>query len=153
MKMMLNLGAGHKRFDGYIALDKDPKTKPDVCHDIERPSGLPFPDNRFAVVRACHILEHVHTENKVFIMYEIWRVLQHDGLAEIELPTYPYPEAVQDPTHYSLWHRNSFWYFEEGNSYRNLFASRLSAPVPRFRVESESQNGFLLKIKLRAVKR
>ena len=148
--MNLDLGAGGKRILDFIALDKDPKTKPDVVHDIQH--EFPFPDNHFDVVRAHHILEHVHTDRKVFVMHEIWRVLKPGGIADIELPAYPYPEAVQDPTHFSLWHRNSFWYFEDGNSYRNVFASRSTEPVPRFKVEFEHQEGFLLKIKLMAVK-
>lgn len=146
----LDLGSGGRRFPGYVHLDKDPKTQPDVIHDIETP--FPFPDNHFVGVRAYHILEHVHTEYKTFVMYEIWRVLKNGGIADIELPTFPHPEAVQDPTHYSLWHRNSFMYYEHGNRFRDAFARRSSEPVPSFDVVSSEQEGFVLKIKLRAVK-
>ena len=146
----LDLGSGGRRFPGFITLDKDPKVNPDCVHDIEK--KLPFSDNYFAEVRAHHILEHIHTEYKTFVMHEIWRVLRNGGIADIELPTFPHPEAVQDPTHYSLWHRNSFMYYERGNKFRDAFARRSSEPVPSFDVVSSEQQGFVLKIKLRAVK-
>jgi len=114
----LDLGSGGRKLAGYISLDKDPKANPDVVHDIEE--RFPFPDNYFDEVRAYHILEHIHTEKKVFVMYEIWRVLKPGGIADIELPTFPHPQAVQDPTHLSFWHRQSFWYFEDGNKFQCL---------------------------------
>ena len=146
----LDLGSGGRRFPGYATLDKDPTVKPDYVHDIEE--KFPFPDNHFNEVRAFHILEHIHTEKKNFVMYEIWRVLQPGGILNIEMPTFPHPQAVMDPTHFSLWHRMSFWYYEEGNKFRDAFIRRSREPMPRFEVIEESQEGFLLKIKLKAVK-
>jgi SAM-dependent methyltransferase len=146
----LDLGSGGRHFPGYVSLDRDPATKPDVCHDIE--TRLPFGDNEFDEVRAFHILEHVHTEKKTFVMYEVWRVLKPGGVVEIEMPAFPFVQAVMDPTHYSLWARESFYYFEDGNRFRDAFAARSSEPVPKFAVVSSSQETWLLKIKLRAVK-
>jgi len=148
--MKLDLGSGGRRFPGYLTLDKDPKTKPDIIHDIE--NRFPFPDNHFDEIRAFHILEHIRTEKKTFVMYEVWRILRPGGMVEIEMPTYPFPEAVMDPTHLSLWHRYSFWYYEDSNKFRDAFERRSSESVPRFKVIDESQEGFLLKIKLEAVK-
>jgi len=148
--MKLDLGSGGRRLHGYTTLDKDPKTNAHITHDIETP--LPFPDNHFDEVRAHHILEHVHTEKKTLVMYEIWRVLKPGGIADIELPCYPHPQAVMDPTHLSLWHRYSFWYYEAGNRFRDAFASRSTEPVPQFAVTEESQDDWLLKLKLKAVK-
>jgi len=85
-------------------------------------------------------------------MYEIWRVLRNGGVVDIALPTYPYPQAVMDPTHLSLWHRSSFWYYEEGNRFRDAYAQRSTEPVPRFQVTEESQDDWLLNIQLKAVK-
>ena len=148
--MKLDLGSGGRKLPGYVSLDKSPKTNPDVTHDIE--NRLPFPDNHFDEVRAHHILEHVHTEKKTFVMYEVWRVLKPGGVADIELPTFPHPQAVMDPTHYSLWHRNSFMYYEHKNKFRDVFARRSDEPIPSFDVISSVQDGFVLRIKLRAIK-
>jgi len=146
----LDLGSGGRHYAGYISLDKDPATKPDVVHDIER--KFPFVDNEFDEVRAFHILEHVHTEKKTFVMYEIWRVLKSGGIVEIEMPAFPYVQAVMDPSHYSLWCRESFWYWEDKNPFREAYAARTSEPVPKFAVVENSQIEWLLKMKLRAVK-
>lgn len=135
---------------GFLTLDKDPKTNPNFVHDIE--NEFPFTDNYFDEIRAHHILEHIHTEKKVFTMYEIWRVLKPNGVVDIELPFFPTPQSVQDPTHYSFWHRNSFMYFEDKNPFREAFARRYSEPVPRFKVVSSEEAGYVLRIKLRAVK-
>lgn len=146
----LDLGSGGRHFPGYVSLDRDPATKPDVCHDIE--TRFPFEDNAFDEVRAFHILEHVHTEKKTFVMYEIWRVLKPGGVVEIEMPAFPFPESVQDPGHLSFWHANSLMYYEHGNRFRDAYASRCSEPVPRFKIKSKAQEGFLLKAILEAVK-
>jgi len=148
--MKLNLGSGGRNYSGYISLDKNPGVKPNVIHDIEK--KLPFPDNHFDEVRAHHILEHIHTEKKTFVMYEIWRVLKPDGIADIELPEFPHPQAVMDPTHFSLWHRNSFMYYEHNSPFRDAFVTHSMEPVPQFEVISSEGDGFLLKIKLKAVK-
>jgi SAM-dependent methyltransferase len=147
----LDLGSGGRHLPGYTSLDKDPATRPDVTADMEK--GLPFGDNAFDEVRASHVLEHIHTECKVFIMYEIWRVLKPGGIAEVALPAFPFVQSVMDPTHLSYWCAESFFYFEHGNRFRDAFASRYSeCPVPSFRVIEKSQSGFEFKIKLEAVK-
>jgi len=147
----LDLGSGGRHFPGYVSLDRDPATTPDVVADIE--GRFPFEDNTFDQVRAHHILEHVHNEAKVHVMAEIWRVLRPGGVADIEVPTFPSVQAVMDPTHFSFWCRESFWYFEDGNRFRDAFAGRYSAgPVPRFKVLESKQDGWKLSIRLAAVK-
>jgi len=147
----LDLGSGGRRFTGYESLDKDPKTHPDHVCDIE--NGLPFADNSFDEVRAFHILEHIHTEKKTFVMYEIWRVLKKGGICDIELPAFPSVQSVQDPTHLSFWCRNSFMYYDVQSNFRRGFEARSSENVPAFTiVSSDLENGWLLKIKLRAFK-
>ena len=147
----LDLGSGGRRFKGYVSLDNDPTTEPDVLCDIE--SGLPFDDRSFSEVRAYHILEHIHTEKKTFVMNEIWRVLKKDGIADIRLPAFPSTQSVQDPTHVSFWCRGSFMYYEHDNAFRNALARRSHEPIPSFHiVKYNLENGWHLKIKLKAVK-
>lgn len=147
----LDVGSGGRKMQGYVSLDKDSKTKPDFVHDIETP--WPFPDNHFIEARLYHILEHVRTEKKIFVMRELWRVLRPGGTADIEIPSFPSPQSVQDPDHKSFWHRNSFMYFEHENRFRDALQLKTSEYIPEFKIiESELVNNWLLKIKLRAVK-
>ena len=147
----LDLGSGGRRFSDYETLDKEPKTFPDHLCNIE--DGLPFDDNSFDEVRASHILEHIHTEKKTFVMYEIWRVLKKGGICDIELPAFPSVQSVQDPTHVSFWCRNSFMYYDVQSNFCRAFKSRSSEKVPEFTVvSSELKDGWLLKITLRAFK-
>jgi SAM-dependent methyltransferase len=131
-------------------VDKDPATRPDVCHDIETP--WPFGDNAFGEIRAHHILEHIHTEKKTFVMYEAWRVLKPGGILDIEVPLFPFEQSVMDPTHVSFWVRMSFVYYEAGSRFRDAFAARSSEPVPAFAVVESKQVDWKLNITLRAVK-
>lgn len=146
----LDVGSGGRHLPGYVSLDKDKATRPDVIADME--TGLPFGDNAFDEVRAHHILEHIHTEKKTFVMYEAWRVLKPGGVLDIEVPAFPFVQAVMDPTHVSFWVRESYWYFEAGNRFRDAFAARSSEPVPKFAVVESRQDGWKLNITLRAVK-
>jgi SAM-dependent methyltransferase len=146
----LDVGSGGVRLLGYLTLDREPKTRPDFVHDIETP--WPFADNALDEVRAHHVLEHIHTEKKTFVMYEAWRVLKPGGVLDIEVPAFPFVQAVMDPTHVSFWVRESYWYFEAGNRFRDAFAARSSEPVPKFAVVESRQDGWKLNITLRAVK-
>jgi SAM-dependent methyltransferase len=147
----LDVGSGGRHLPGYVSLDKDRATAPNVLHDIEV-VPWPFPDNSFDEVRAHHIFEHIHTEAKTRTMYEAWRILKPGGVLDFEVPAFPSPESVQDPGHLSFWHANSLMYYEDGNRFRNAYASRCSEPVPRFKIRSKLQEGFLLKATLEAVK-
>jgi len=147
----LDIGSGRRHFEDYITLDKDPKIEADVTHDIEK--RFPFPDNTFDEIRASHILEHIHTEKKTFVMYEIWRVLKPCGIVKISVPSFPSPQSVIDPGHISFWHKDSFMYYEHGNRFRDGYEKRTSEPVPSFEiVESELINDWHLKITLKAIK-
>ena len=146
----LDLGSGGRRIAGYWSVDKDAAANPDILHDIEE--RFPFDDNSIDDIRAHHILEHIRTEKKTFIMYEIWRVLKPGGIASVEIPLFPHPQAVMDPTHISFWVRESFWYYEHGNRFRDAFDRRTSYPVPSFRVVTDNSEGWLLKLVLEAVK-
>ena len=55
-----------------------------VCFDIER-DVFPFPDAHFDVVMFCEVLEHL-TENPVFALAEIHRVLKPGGLLILSTP-------------------------------------------------------------------
>lgn len=79
----LNLGCGETKKEGYVNVDWQSLTNPDVIHDL---NSLPYPfgDNSFDLIEAFHILEHL---DKPFVtMREIHRILKHGGKAIIKVP-------------------------------------------------------------------
>ena len=56
--MKLNIGAGNKKFPGYINIDSYDASNPDYVLDLEH-DNLPFEENSVGHVIAHHILEHL----------------------------------------------------------------------------------------------
>jgi len=80
--MKLNLGCGKDKRKGYINLDYDTTSNPDVVHDINQP--LPFEEGQFdEVVMQC-ILEHVDDAKK--LMMEVHRVSKPNAKIIIKTP-------------------------------------------------------------------
>jgi len=137
--MKIDLGSGRAHFKDYKTIDNDDAVGADYRIDILR---LPFENNSIEEVRAHHILEHIETKNKVRIMAEIYRVLRRGGILDIEVPLFPHPASIQDPTHLSFWCKESFWYFIKGNKFGEAFAKRYSqCKVPLFEFVSDYQRG------------
>ncbi len=74
------------------------------------------------VIRAWHILEHLHDKQK--IMAEIYRVLCHGGWLIAEVPSTDGRGAFQDPTHVSYWNENSFWYYYDQSKAAFLYEGK-----------------------------
>lgn len=106
--MKLDVGAGAKKDEGYLALDVVGYFKPDILATI---CQLPFVDDHFDEVRCHHVLEHMERRDLVPAMNEMWRVLRPGGQIDIEIPVYPHLESIADPTHLSFYHSATFEYF------------------------------------------
>lgn len=144
----LDIGCGNWKYPGYETLDNDPIVKPDILADIE--DYIPVSDETYDEIRCHHILEHIETKNKVKVLAELWRILKPGGILDIELPNFPSPQSVQDPTHVSFWCSASFKYFIKGESLHRNFCKRYSQyPVPTFtRLNEEMKSGWIYKTKL-----
>jgi hypothetical protein len=59
--LKVNVGCGHEPFPGWINLDSDLGTRPDIVWDVT--DGLPFPDASCAFIYSEHFLEHIHVQN------------------------------------------------------------------------------------------
>lgn len=145
--LWLNLGCCDRRVPGYIGVDRVPGPGVDKVADLTLP--WPWPDLTVTKILAHDIIEHL--PDKIFTMNELHRVLAIGGQADIIVPTTDGRAAFQDPTHVSYWNRNSFWYFEAGNVYRERFA-RSYGITAAFRVAAEhnqvTQDGPKLQIVL-----
>lgn len=95
-------------------------------------------------------------DGRIHVMNEAWRVLQPDGIFDIDVPTTEGRGAVQDPTHRTYWNLNSFKYYTAGDPHRERFDGMYGV-IARFRVVDVIESALpekvtKLKIKLRAVK-
>ena len=114
----LNLGCCDRRIDGYLGVDRVPGPAVDWVVDLSQP--WPFEPDSVTQIMAHDVIEHL--PDKILTMNEIHRVLVMGGRVDIVVPTTDGRGAFQDPTHVSYWNRNSFWYYERGNPYRERFA-------------------------------
>lgn len=118
----LNLGCGdHPRrsnpLDSWLNIDIQALPGVDIVRDLKR--GLPFDDASFDYVLADNILEHFISEDVVFLINEIDRVLKVGGLAEIIVPHGMMGQgAIQDPTHKSFFVPRSLLYWNQEMSAR-----------------------------------
>jgi ubiquinone/menaquinone biosynthesis C-methylase UbiE len=74
---------------------------------------LPYPDARFDIVIASHVVEHVEDDRK--LMDEIRRVLRPDGVAIILIPI---NENYQDPNHLRRYTGSQFMDLAKSCSFR-----------------------------------
>lgn len=117
--MLIDLGCGNQKPEGYIGVDISPNSDADVIHDCEQ--GLPFEDNSADEIRAFDFLEHIHSGKVIYLMNEIWRVLKPNGKLVFSVPDAEKGQgAFQDPTHKSFWVKNSFKYYDN-EYYKNLY--------------------------------
>jgi ubiquinone/menaquinone biosynthesis C-methylase UbiE len=105
--MKLNLGSGLNKQPGYTNVDNNPKCKPELNFDLNKP--WPIDDNEVTEVKAERILEHL--DDLTFVMGEIWRVCKPGAIVEIVVPSYKTEGAYADPTHKRFFTLGTFDYF------------------------------------------
>lgn len=79
--MKINLGCNDFKLDGFINIDSDPVTKPDLVADA---SHLPYEDNTVDEIYAGHLLEHFSYNEDVLVEWK--RVLKDGGRITITVP-------------------------------------------------------------------
>lgn len=95
--MKLNLGSGFKRFEGFLNVDYDSSTQPDIIANLES-FPLPFEDNSVDAIIAHHILEHIG-EGFFDFMKELYRICKDGAIIDIEVPHHRHENFFGDPTH------------------------------------------------------
>lgn len=141
----LDIGSGRAKYLDYITVDNDPSVGADFCIDVEddiQHVKIFSYIGKVDEIRAFHILEHFKPENKVKVMALFWDLLKDGGVLDIEVPLFPHPASIQDPTHLSFWCQESFRYFIKNDVLGEAFSKRYSQyPVPLFDKEVEWWRG------------
>lgn len=137
VRICLNLGCGTKprastTEEQWINIEMQRFPGVNIVRDLRR--GLPFNDSTVSHVLADNVLEHLNSEDSIFLINEIDRVLIDRGTAEIVVPRFPSPASVQDPGHKSFYTERSALYWNNqpppvGTPYGRLagFTSNLVA--------------------------
>jgi SAM-dependent methyltransferase len=107
---VLVIGNAGKENQGAVTLDIDPAHNPDFVCDL-RVVPWPFKDNRFRVIVAHHVIEHIDDIKSV--MGEMHRICAPGGEVRIEVP-YHSSWCAKDPFHKGLYNYFSFDGFIEG---------------------------------------
>lgn len=107
--ILLDVGCGEKKSEGWIGVDKYKSSVTDIVLDLDNPKvKLPFKDNEVAEVRAYHFFEHIH--NLFPLINEIHRVLQFNGHLDAITPL-DHTGAWGDPTHVRAFTEETWHYF------------------------------------------
>ncbi len=98
--MKLNLGAGNKKINGFISVDKFPSPSTDLVFDLEK-MPWPWADNSVDQVMLIHALEHMgqSTDGYLNIICELYRVCCHGAEILIHVPHPRHDNFLGDPTH------------------------------------------------------
>ncbi|PIY80358.1 MAG: hypothetical protein COY80_03325 [Candidatus Pacebacteria bacterium CG_4_10_14_0_8_um_filter_42_14] len=80
----LNLGCGQDKRAGFVNVDIDRRSKPDIIHDLAKP--LPFPSNSASEILLQDVLEHFTLKNALKLLKECRRVLMSEGEFIIRVP-------------------------------------------------------------------
>lgn len=98
--LRLNLGAGHKKYPGYLNVDAAAAANPDLVWDLER-TPWPWEENSVSEIRLEHVLEHLGetTTSYLAIWKEIYRVCRDGAEIFIMVPHWTHDNFFGDPTH------------------------------------------------------
>jgi SAM-dependent methyltransferase len=108
--MKIDLGCGRvKRGEDWFGIDCQNLPGVDLVHDCNLP--IPLDDNCADEIAAFDFLEHIDNHKRIHIMTEIWRLLKPGGMLYSSTPSTDGRGAFQDPTHFSFWNINSFYYY------------------------------------------
>ena len=118
--IMLDLGCGVAKKDGFVGMDKRAVAGVDIVHDMEV-FPYPIPDGACTTIRAHHVLEHVKPWLTVDIFNELWRIMAVGGFLVAGVPYAGTHNFWQDPTHCNGFIELTFWYFDPRHSMYEIY--------------------------------
>lgn len=109
--LMLNVGSGHHRIQGWTNLDRSLEVKPDILFDLtDIPAKqIPLLSNSVDAFLCAHIMEHI--PNILPVMQELHRIAKPGAVMSIRVPYGGCDIAYEDPTHCRFFFENSVFYF------------------------------------------
>jgi SAM-dependent methyltransferase len=115
-----------------VDIHRPPNVNGYLFQQVDLSRAWPWPESSVEEVRAHDIFEHL--PDRILTMNELWRVLVPGGRADILVPNASRGAGFfQDPTHVSMWCRNSFQYYRDG-SYAIKRLAEAYGIVARFRI-------------------
>lgn len=81
---MINLGSGHWKLPGWINVDLDAGSRPDVCADLSRP--LPFRDACADYLHTEDFIDQLSLEKARTFLQECRRILKPGGVIRVLTP-------------------------------------------------------------------
>ena len=82
--MKLNVGCSLSKYQGWINIDIDSNTKPDVIHDATK--TFPYATGSVDFIYSEHFIEHLAVEGGVAFFREAFRILKPGGAMRIATP-------------------------------------------------------------------
>ena len=97
-KIKIDIGCGTNKIEGFVGIDLDPKTNPDI---VASALDLPFETNSVDEVYSAHLGEHFDPTEAQQFFNEIYRVLKKDSKATIKVDKDWSKSRLmgKDPTH------------------------------------------------------
>ena len=127
----INLGSGKDYKIGFLNLDINPNTNPDIVIDLSKIINFPLvlnskfhgnvtlQENKFIEIIAIDVLEHV--QNLDLLMTNCLKLLSVGGKLIISVPYELSYGAWQDPTHVRAFNQNSWIYYTDWFWYLGWF--------------------------------
>ena len=124
-RLLVDLGCGTRKKEGYLGVDVRQLPGVDVVVDLEK--GLPFEDNSVDGVYSNFMFEHV--SNLALLFQEVYRVCSNHAVVEIKVPHYQSVTQFKDPTHRSVVVPETIPYFSDANWYGSDYGFRANFKV------------------------
>lgn len=86
--MKINIGSGHKKFNGWINIDQDSKVAPELLMDVTKEFN--YPENSLDFVYNEHFIEHISFEDATNLCSKIYTSLKPGGVLRIATPDLDY---------------------------------------------------------------
>jgi SAM-dependent methyltransferase len=80
----LQIGSGTNQLAGWLNTDIEPATSETIFLDATLP--MPFPDQSFNYVFCEHMIEHLHYQDGLSMLSEIYRVMKPNGRVRVSTP-------------------------------------------------------------------
>ena len=136
--MKIDLGSGRRKRPGFFGIDCQKLDGVDLVCDCNQ--IIPLDDNCAEEINASDFLEHIDNHKRMHIMNEIWRLLKPGGRLTSFTPSTDGRGAFQDPTHYSFWNQNSFWYYSD-DRHRALYDIKAKFNILHLSTTAKDPNG------------